>query len=169
MEYLISQYQDLIYSLCLKSVGNPFDAEDLTQEVFLSAYKNLSHFDGVYEKAWLCKIAVRKCLDFLKAAGRRTVPTEDLYFSRIPDLHPSPEDRFLLEDQNRQIYLLCQKLKSPYKEVATAHFCQQLSICEIAERSGKKPKTIQTQLYRAKGMLRKMLEVNERRRDPNAS
>lgn len=51
LEYLIKQYQNLIYSICLKSVGNPFDAEDLTQEVFLSAYKNLSRFDGNYEKA----------------------------------------------------------------------------------------------------------------------
>ena len=58
LEYLIKQYQNLIYSICLKSVGNPFDAEDLTQEVFLSAYKNLSRFDGNYEKAWLSKIAV---------------------------------------------------------------------------------------------------------------
>ena len=47
LEYLIKQYQNLIYSICLKSIGNPFDAEDLTQEVFLSAYKNLSRFDGV--------------------------------------------------------------------------------------------------------------------------
>ena len=46
LEYLIDQYQNLIYSICLKSVGNPFDAEDLTQEVFLSAYKSLSAFDG---------------------------------------------------------------------------------------------------------------------------
>ena len=59
LEYLIDQYQNLIYSICLKSVGNPFDAEDLTQEVFLSAYKSLAHFDGLYEKAWLSKIAVR--------------------------------------------------------------------------------------------------------------
>ena len=36
LEYLIKQYQNLIYSICLKSVGNPFDAEDLSQEVFLS-------------------------------------------------------------------------------------------------------------------------------------
>lgn len=84
LEYLIKQYQNLIYSICLKSVGNPFDAEDLTQEVFLSAYKNLSRFDGNYEKAWLSKIAVRKCLDYLKAAGRRSIPTEDTYFSQIP-------------------------------------------------------------------------------------
>ena len=38
LEYLIHTYQNLIFSICLKSVGNPFDAEDLTQDVFLSAY-----------------------------------------------------------------------------------------------------------------------------------
>ena len=36
LEYLIHTYQNLIFSICLKSVGNPFDAEDLTQDVFLS-------------------------------------------------------------------------------------------------------------------------------------
>lgn len=155
---MIEQYQNLIYSICLKSVGNPFDAEDLTQEVFLSAYKNLSRFDGTYEKAWLSKIAVRKCLDFLKAAGRRSVPTESTYFIQIADKHSSPEELFILEDEKHQVYILCQQLKSPYREVATAHFCEQLSISEIARKENKNVKTIQTQLYRAKGMLKKMLD-----------
>lgn len=158
---MIEQYQNLIYSICLKSVGNPFDAEDLTQEVFLSAYKNLSRFDGTYEKAWLSKIAVRKCLDFLKAAGRRNIPTESSYFIQIADDHSSPEELFILKDERQQVYSLCQQLKSPYKEVATAHFCGQLSISEIARKENKNVKTIQTQLYRAKGMLKKMLDPPE--------
>ena len=157
MKYLLEQYQNLIYSICLKSVGNPFDAEDLTQEVFLSAYKNLSRFDGTYEKAWLSKIAVRKCLDYLKAAGRRCIPTEDMYFSQIPDNSSSPEALCLKTDSERQVYALCQQLKSPYREVATAHFCMQLSVTEIARRMQKNPKTIQTQLYRSKAMLKKLL------------
>ena len=91
LEYLIKQYQNLIYSICLKSVGNPFDAEDLTQEVFLSAYKNLSRFDGNYEKAWLSKIAVRKCLDYLKAAGRRVFQQKTPTFPRFRTGNPLPK------------------------------------------------------------------------------
>lgn len=158
LEYLVEQYQNLIYSICLKSIGNPFDAEDLTQEVFLSAYKNFSRFDGHYEKAWLSKIAVRKCLDFLKAAGRRTVPTEDVYFSQLPDSGSSPEELCLLGDSDMQVRRLCANLRSPYREVAIAHFCEGFSITEIAQRENKNAKTIQTQLYRAKAMLRNMLE-----------
>nr|WP_297883447.1 sigma-70 family RNA polymerase sigma factor [uncultured Blautia sp.] len=157
MKYLLEQYQNLIYSICLKSVGNPFDAEDLTQEVFLSAYKNLSRFDGAYEKAWLSKIAVRKCLDFLKAAGRRSVPTEDSYFTQIADTSSTPENLYLKTDSDLQVYALIQQLKSPYREVAVSHFCMQLSVAEIARQTGKNPKTIQTQLYRSKAMLKKLL------------
>ena len=159
LEYLIDQYQNLVYSICLKSVGNPFDAEDLTQEVFLAAYKNLAHFDGLYEKAWLSKIAVRKCLDFLKAAGRRSIPTEDIYFSQIPDqgFQSSPEQKCLLADSEQQIFNICNSLKSPYREIAVLHFCKQLSVTEIAEKENKNPKTVQTQLYRAKNMLKKPL------------
>ena len=140
LKYLLEQYQNLIYSICLKSVGNPFDAEDLTQEVFLSAYKNLSRFDGTYEKAWLSKIAVRKCLDFLKAAGRRSIPTEDTYFSQIPDTSSTPEALYLKTDSDRQVYTLCQQLKSPYKEVAVSHFCKQLTVTEIARQTQEKSK-----------------------------
>lgn len=101
-------------------MGNPFDAEDLTQDVFLSAYKNLSRFDGTYEKAWLSKIAVHKCLDHLKAAGRRTIPTEDTYFEQLHDKESSPEEAFLDKDFQNRVRHLCSDLKSPYREVATA-------------------------------------------------
>ena len=155
LEYLIKQYQNLIYSICLKSVGNPFDAEDLTQEVFLSAYKNLSRFDGNYEKAWLSKIAVRKCLDYLKAAGRRYSNRRHPTFPRFRTGNPPPEDEYMKTASNTHVEALCMQLKSPYKEVAYAHFCKELSVPEIAQQTGKNPKTIQTQLYRARAMLKK--------------
>ena len=41
----------------------------------------MAYFDGSNERAWLCKIATNKSLDYLKRAGRKSVPTEDVYFS----------------------------------------------------------------------------------------
>lgn len=104
---------------------------------------------------------MRKCLDFLKASGRRSIPTEDVYFSSIPDKKTSPEEAFLLQDSQTQVEFLCSQLKSPYREVANAHFCRDLSPSEIAAMENKPTKTIQTQLYRAKGMLKKMLERSD--------
>lgn len=158
MEHLIDCYQNLIYSICFQSTGNRFDAEDLTQDVFLSAYKKLADFDGRYEKAWLCKIAANRCLDFLKQAGRRSIPTEDVYFMELACGQASPEEEVLDQEAGRQVYMLCRKLKSPYREVAEAHFCRELTAKEIAKQTGKSCKTIQTQIYRAKAMLKKQLE-----------
>ena len=138
-------------------MGNPFDAED----VFLSAYKNLSRFDGTYEKAWLSKIAVHKCLDHLKAAGRRTIPTEDTYFEQLHDKESSPEEAFLDKDFQNRVRHLCSDLKSPYREVATAHFCEEKTAAEIAKAQNKNTKTVQTQIYRARSMLKALLERSD--------
>ena len=71
-EYLLITYQDLIFTLCYRMTKDYFSSEDLTQDTFLSAYQNLSKFDRKQEKAWLCRIATNKCLDYLKKAERRT-------------------------------------------------------------------------------------------------
>ena len=54
---LLSDYQNLIFSLCYQMTQNYFEAEDLAQETFVAAYEHLDSFDGQHEKAWLCRIA----------------------------------------------------------------------------------------------------------------
>ena len=56
---------------------------------------------------------------------------------------------------------MCDSLKSPYREIAISHFCKQMSVAEISQKEGKNPKTVQTQLYRAKSMLKKLLFQND--------
>ena len=156
LERRIRQYQNLIYSICYRLTGDYFDAEDLAQDTFLSAYKNLDHFDGANERAWLCRIATNKCIDYLKRAGRRSVPTADDYFTAIADSHSSPEDECLERDVKKRLYDCCCQLSPPYRDVALDYYCHEIEISEIAARTGKNIKTLQTQIYRAKGMLKKL-------------
>lgn len=154
----MNTYQKLVYSICFKLTGNQFDAEDLTQETFLSVYKNLNTFQRDYEKAWICKIATNKGLDFLKSAGRRSEPKEETYFMEVKDSRDGPEDAYLHRESKEYVYTICQSLKSPYKEVATEHFYREKSVKEISEETGKGIKTVQTQVYRAKAMIKKLME-----------
>lgn len=156
LERLIDQYQNLVFSVCYKMTENYFDAEDLTQDTFLSAYKNFSHFDGQNEKAWLCKIATNKCLDYLKRAGRRSIPTGDDFFLTVAEKRPSPEEICLEDEVRQRLYECCMALKSPYKEVALDYYYHEMEIGEIVKKTGKNIKTLQTQIYRAKAMLRNM-------------
>lgn len=155
-----------------------FASEDLAQETFLSVYKHLGEFDGRHEKAWVCRIATNKCLDYLQSAGRRSIPTADLGFesARAPDGGPplgknaeagdgsemavrqTPES-ICLEKEAREILLSrCLSLKPPYDEIARAYYYDELDAGDIAKQRGVKKKTVQTQIYRARSMLRRMYE-----------
>ena len=158
LEYLIHTYQNLIFSICLKSVGNPFDAEDLTQETFLSAYSSLDRFDGRNERAWLSRIATNKCLDHLKSAASRTSPAEDDELEFRAGASPGLEDEYMNAQLGRDIRAACEALREPYRSVAVEYFCEDMPLSKIAERTGEPLKTVQTRAYRAKKMLRENLK-----------
>ena len=98
------------------------------------------------------------------AAGRRSEPTEDTYFAEVKDNRDGPEAAYLQEESKEYVFTICQSLKSPYKEVATEHFYREKSAKEIAEETGKGIKTVQTQIYRAKAMIKKLIEGRATRR-----
>lgn len=157
----MDRYSDLVYSICYKITRNCFDAQDLAQETFLAVYKNLSSFDGSNEKAWVAKIATNKCLDYLKSAGKRNLPTEDTYFSDRKSIQPTPEEFFMEKDTKDTLLKLCRELKPPYNEIAADYFYHEMTVSQIAAISGKKTKTVQTQIYRAKTFLKKRMEKGD--------
>lgn len=152
---LIEQYSNLVFSICLKMTGDYFAAEDLAQETFISAYKHLDEFDGQSEKAWLCRIAGNKCIDYHRAAARRMVPTAE---EEMPEETLKNEDTPLQTVLNRQVMeelqRCCEELQEPYKEVALMHFLEGQTAKEIAERTGIGLNTIQTRIYRAREKLK---------------
>ncbi len=158
LEHLINQYQNLVFTICFRLTGNYFDAQDLTQETFLSAYKHLSRFDGRNEKAWITRIATNKCIDHLKRAGRSTYPTEEEFFLQLKTRGPTVEEKILEQETRSHLLRCCHLLKDPYREIAILYFYEELGFEEIARRTGRNVKTVQTQVYRSKAMLKKIYE-----------
>lgn len=156
LEHAIEEYGRLILTICTSMTGDYFEAEDLAQDTFVSAYKNLDRFDGVNMKAWLVKIASNKCRDYLKSAARRSVPTKQEAFDQVSDAAPVPEAAILEKDAEKRLEEFCNSLKEPYRSIATAYFCDRQSAQEISIKTGKNLKTTQTQIYRAKAMIRKL-------------
>ncbi len=160
---LIDAYQNLVFSICYKMTADYFAAEDLAQETFLSAYEHLKSFDGANAKAWICRIATNKCLDYMSASGRRSIPTEDVYLENDDKAAPAadtPESVYMenyMENEIKEMLLEnCAKLRTPYNEIAKAYYYDEMDAAEIAKSRGVKLKTIQTQIYRARSMLRKI-------------
>ncbi len=153
---LVDQYQNLIFSICLKMTGDYFVAEDLTQETFLTAYKHLTQELPEAEKAWLCRIAANKCIDYLRAAARRAIPTEeeDLHHLESADWE-EPLKKVMGREILEELYACCRALPSPYREVALAHFLEGKNAKEIAEESGSGINTVKTHIRRSREMLKK--------------
>lgn len=159
---LIDSYDKLIFSICYKLTGDYFAAEDLAQETFLAAYQRYAAFDGQNEKAWICRIATNKSIDYMRSAGKRSVPTQDSFFEQELEQRGSPEEICMEEELKRQLEKCCDSLKPPYDEVARAFFLREESPAEIASRLGQKVKTVQTRIYRAREMLRLVYGKEER-------
>ncbi len=158
---IIDTYDKLVFSICYKLTGDYFAAEDLTQETFLAAFQKYDSFDGDNEKAWICRIATNKSIDYLRSASRRSVPVEDTFFELTVEERGSPEEICMEEEIKDELAKSCDTLKPPYNQVARAYYLEELSPKEIAAKQGKSIKTIQTQIYRARQMLKRIYGKGE--------
>lgn len=152
----IEQYQNLVFSICYKMTQDYFASQDLTQETFLSAYRHKNHFQEGNEKAWICRIAANKCIDYLREAARRQIPTEETQMECNAADKGLPEREMLEEEVRDELKANCRQLKEPYSQIAYQYFYLEKRPEEIARQQNQNIKTIQTQIYRARDMLRKL-------------
>lgn len=153
-ECYITQYKGLIITICLTMTKNYFDAEDLAQDTFLSAYRGFDAFDGKNPKAWLTAIAVNKCRDYIKSPANRNLFLSDEDMACIADTDITPEERAERNSSDSRVRRLCERLKEPYKSVAQCYFCEGKKLSQMAKETGQSLKTLETRLYRSKKLLK---------------
>ncbi len=163
IDMLVEQYERLVYTICYQFTKDHALAEDLTQETFLSAFSHINSCPEGAQKPWLARIATNKAKDFLKSAyNRRVYATEDEALHAAQNtitLAPSSEDITIETDTIKRIHAEIYALKEPYRMVSELFFIKERSVDEIASVPERPPKTVHTQLYRAKQMLREKIEI----------
>ena len=77
---MVQKYQSLVYTVCHQLVPDAGDAQDLTQETFLAAWRAIDRCPPGFEKQWLARIAANKAKDYLRSAWVRRVniPGDDV-------------------------------------------------------------------------------------------
>ena len=160
---LVDRFQPEILRMVYYRVRPHAEAEDLTQDIFLKAFRNIGNLREANRfKSWLYRIAVNRVRDFHRRQRLRTMFSSDAEFNEA-DL---PEDRDESDDPEAltqvlkaefwyQISLILKKLSSMEKEVFMLRFFDHLSINEIAGVLKKSESTIKTHLYRALAKFRK--------------
>lgn len=164
-ERYMAQYKGLILTICLTMTKNYFDAEDLAQDTFLSAYCNLGKFQGKDPKAWLTAIAVNKCKDYMKSPAYKNLYLSGEDMELIADTDITPEQCAEINSSEFLVRKLCERLKEPYRSVARCYFCEGKKLSQMSKETGQSLKTLETRLYRSKKLLRilwKEKQENER-------
>lgn len=144
-----------IYALCLRLSADPGHAEELTQDVFVQAWRKLATFRGDSAfSTWLHRIAVNVVLAERRATGRRerrVLPVEELEDLSSPARAPGPGTRLDLEKA-------IAALPAGARAVFVLHDIEGYRHEEIAEFGGVAPGTSKAQLFRARRLLREMLD-----------
>lgn len=164
---LVQRYQGPVYRLLLRLCTSPHDAEDLSQEVFMEAYRSLPRLrDRRAFKAWLYRIAYNKARDLARSrqSGNRLLPWfESLYFMRPGSAwgespKSDPEERVIEDDETERLSRVLNSIPIHYRAAIHLKYVEELTTQEIADTFGVSPRTIETRLYRGKQMLRERLE-----------
>ena len=162
---LLDRYQDSIYFLLLKKIGNENDAEDLTMETFGKAFNNLSQNTPVYAfSTWLFRIAINNCIDFVRKRKIRPqsfdtgIDFHDPDNSNFTSLSPNPEELVIKKEKAEELKSMIKTLKPRYARLIDYRYYQELSYEEIAETMQLPLGTVKAQLFRARELLAPLLK-----------
>jgi RNA polymerase sigma-70 factor, ECF subfamily len=156
---LVDEYGPRILRYLRHWTGNEQDAEDLTQETFLKAYRRLGQCSHARSLGgWLFTIARRSALNFHRARRSRPSNCMELH----PDL-PEPARANAGADADDRIWEAARTLASEYFEVLWLRYAEDLSVAEIGRALALSALNVRVRLHRARRQLRRQLEAGKGR------
>lgn len=158
---LVIKYQDKVFNLCYRFMGNYHDASDCAQDTFVKVYRSLSKFKGKAEfSTWLYRIAVNTCKNKLSSLSYRVskmMVRLDKPKTEIKDESHSPEANLEKSEKSELIQKAIDELPADHKSVIVLRDVEGLSYEKVAEITGYNIGTVKSKLARARERLRNKL------------
>ena len=165
-EYLVAQYQVLVYNVCLGVLRDTSEAEDISQEVFVEVYRSIQGFKSESKiSTWLYRIATTKSLDHLRGKKRkkRFAFIKSLYAenSNNPRFDPPEFVHPGVQLENKEmagfLFKAIDELPDNQKLAFTLNKVEGLSYQEISEVMETTVSSVESLLFRAKSNLKTLL------------
>ncbi len=153
--FLVEQYKVMVYSLALKMMKNREEAEEVSQDTFIKAYKKLDKFKGESKfSTWLYKITYRNCLDAIKKNKEKynNDTIDEITINKISGTESILES---LERKERAVVMNTCLLKLPEEErsILWMFYFEELSLKEIIKVTDLSEANVKVKLHRARKRL----------------
>lgn len=154
-EDLVVRYQRAIFNAICRMVGNPEDAREISQNVFMKAFAHLDRFDPERRFfSWLYRIAMNDSINFL-ASKHPAEPLVDSFQSTAA----GPDDDFEATERRKHVDEALKHISADYRAVVVLRHFLDCSYQEIAEVLELPEKTVKSRLFTARHLLRDELEA----------
>ena len=143
MEESMKRYGNMLFRLCLITLGNEADAEDVVQETFIKWMQKAPVFaDAEHEKAWLIRVAANQCRDILRFRTRHPV-------ADIGDLQ-----EYAQEMPDSGIMEALMTVPERFRMVLHLYYVEEYSIAEIAKIIGRTSSAVKMRLQKGRSLLK---------------
>lgn len=159
---IVYSFQDAVYNLCYRMLGERTEAEDATQEAFIRAYNNIDRYDIARSfKTWLLSIASNHCIDRLRKRRLKYLSLDDplpgdMQLAISSDI-PNPEVQVARTQQSEYIQRLLDELPEDDRVGIVLKYWYDYSYTEIAEVLDTTESAVKSRLFRARRTLAEML------------
>ncbi len=158
--YLVEKYQNMVFTLACKILGNKEEAEDAAQETFVKCYRALNRYNGQAAfSTWLYKIAYNHALDILKKKKRKWQTIE---WKSVMEPEVTPHYCFDEKIDLKEIQLLLKEaidhLSPDDQIIVTLYYYEDLPLRDIAEIMDIRENNVKIRLYRLRSKLLELLK-----------
>ncbi len=158
-EHIVRAHSARVYRLAYRLTGNPHDAEDLTQEVFVRVFRSLSSYTPGTFEGWLHRITTNLFLDSARRKQRiRFEGLADEMAHRLPGSEPTPAQAFDDSHLDDDVQNALKALPPEYRAAVVLCDIEGFSYEEIAATLGVKLGTVRSRIHRGRAQLRAALE-----------
>jgi RNA polymerase sigma-70 factor (ECF subfamily) len=159
---LVTRYESKVYSLAMKMLRNPEDAEDVLQETFLRAYRGIKSFKGNSTfSTWIYRITANSALMRLRKKQLPQVSIEDSDERETPiaiaDWAPGPAEQLLNQEMQRVMDEAIESLPHEFRQVFILRDVEEMSNADVAEILDLSVAAVKSRLHRARLKVRNRL------------
>ena len=158
---LVDRYKSYVFTLTLRFTKNREDAEEVSQDIFIKAYRSLADFKGTAKfSTWLYTIVNTTCITFLRKKRLDVKSLDDEGTFELADNQDSGFKANVVEQKSRQnmVNQAIAMLNPDDAEIITLFYKNEQSLEEISQILGLEVNTAKVRLHRARGRLKEKME-----------